>query len=269
MDDAAPGADGVVIRERGIGEILSAGFELYRRNWKTFLTIAAIVVLPLTVLQHFLQEWLGNRGQTIRQTATGVEVDTDFWAALAGSLVLALVSVLMYLVLTGAITRAVAAEAAGGDATVEGSYRYGFARFGSIFLVGLLTALAVTAGFILLVIPGFFILTRLSVGIPSLVVEGRRGSQALSRSWNLVRGHGWHVFGTLVVTWLLMALVSGILTTPFAGANWFARALANAISLIVTMPYTTIVTVLIYLDLRARKEQLDQRTLESELTTTA
>ena len=269
MDESALGRDAVTLPERGIGEILSTGFGLYRSNWKTLLTVAAIVVVPLTLLQHFLQDWIRDRGETIQRTQTGIEVGTDFWATLAVALLLVLVWVLTELVLTGAITRAVAGEVAGRDETVEGSYRYGFARLGSIFLVGLLTALAVGAGFLLFVIPGFFILTRLSVGIPSLVVEGRRGTQALSRSWNLVKGHGWHVFGTLVVTWLLMGLVSGILTAPFAAANWFLRALANAVALILTMPYTTIVTVLIYLDLRARKEGLDQHTLESELRTKA
>ena len=48
---------------RGIAEILSAGFELYRRNWQTLLTIAAIVVVPLTLLQHFLQDRLLDQGR--------------------------------------------------------------------------------------------------------------------------------------------------------------------------------------------------------------
>lgn len=250
---------------RGIGEILRAGFELYRRNWQKLLMIAAIVVVPLSLLQYFLQDRVLDQGRTLRETGQGVEISTDFWAVLASSLLLGLLTVLMYLVLTGAITRAVAGEAVGQETTVEESYRYGFARFGSIFLVGLLTALAVTAGFILFVIPGFFILTRLSVGIPALVVEHKRGTEALSRSWNLVKGHGWHVFGTLIVTWLLAGLVSSILTSPFVGTSWFVRSLASAVAWIITLPYTTVVTVLMYLDLRARKERLDRQTLQSEL----
>jgi hypothetical protein len=33
---------------RGIGEILRAAFQLYRRHWRTLLAIAAVVVVPLT-----------------------------------------------------------------------------------------------------------------------------------------------------------------------------------------------------------------------------
>jgi hypothetical protein len=49
-------------------------------------------------------------------------------------LVAALAGILMYLVLTGAITRAVAAEVAGQDPGLEQSYRFGFHRLGSVLL---------------------------------------------------------------------------------------------------------------------------------------
>jgi hypothetical protein len=35
---------------RGIGEILRAAFQLYRRHWRTLMAIAAVVVVPLTLL---------------------------------------------------------------------------------------------------------------------------------------------------------------------------------------------------------------------------
>ena len=41
--------------------------------------------------------------------------------------------------------------------------RYGFARFWSIVLIGVLSAPAIAAGFILLVVPGFIVLTFLPV----------------------------------------------------------------------------------------------------------
>jgi hypothetical protein len=56
----------------------------------------------------------------------------------AAGLVAGLAGLLMYLVLTGAITRAVAAEVAGEDPSVEQSYRFGFHRLGSVLLVSVL-----------------------------------------------------------------------------------------------------------------------------------
>jgi len=37
-------------RPLGIGEILSTAFQLYRRHWRTLFAIAAVVVVPLTLL---------------------------------------------------------------------------------------------------------------------------------------------------------------------------------------------------------------------------
>jgi len=56
----------------------------------------------------------------------------------AAGLVAGLAGLLMYLVLTGAITRAVAAEVAGEDPSVEQSYRFGLHRLGSVLLVSVL-----------------------------------------------------------------------------------------------------------------------------------
>jgi hypothetical protein len=47
---------------------------------------------------------------------------------------------------TGAITRAVAAEVAGEDPSVEQIYRFGFHRLGSVLLVSVLVGLPVSAG---------------------------------------------------------------------------------------------------------------------------
>jgi hypothetical protein len=107
----------------------------------------------------------------------------------AAGLVAGLAGLLMYLVLTGAITRAVAAEVAGEDPSVEQSYRFGFHRLGSVLVVSVLVGLATIAGFILLVIPGIWFGVWLAVSVEALVVEGRRATEAMRRSWELVGGH--------------------------------------------------------------------------------
>ena len=50
-------------RPLGIGEILSTAFRLYQRHWRTQLAIAAVVVVPLTLLQYLLGDWVRTRGE--------------------------------------------------------------------------------------------------------------------------------------------------------------------------------------------------------------
>ena len=184
-------------------------------------------------------------------------------------LVAALAGILMYLVLTGAITRAVAAEVAGQDPGVEQSYRFGFHRLGSVLLVSVLVGLATIGGLILFIIPGIYIGFRLCVSIEALVVEGRRGTEAMGRSWGLVGGHWWHAFGTVVVGGLLTGIVNAVITAPFGNTSWFAQAVAAAVATVVTLPYSALVGVLLYLDLRARKESLTMETLRTDLQASA
>jgi hypothetical protein len=257
--------DTALPRPMGIGEILSTALQLYRRHWRTLLTIAAVVVVPITLLHYLVGDLVRTQGESTRN---GV-VETARWSVGIAGLVAALAGILMYLILTGAITRAVAAEVAGQDPSVEQSYRFGFHRLGSVLLVSVLVGLATIGGLILFIIPGIYIGFRLCVSIEALVVEGRRGTEAMGRSWGLVGGHWWHVFGTVVVGGLLTGIVNAVLTAPFGDTGWFVQAVAAAVATVGTLPYSALVGVLLYLDLRARKESLTMETLKTDLQASA
>ena len=253
-----------LFRPRRVGEILAHAFEIYRQHWQNLFALVAVIVVPLVAIQTILTQSVVNN-----VTDTGVVLDSGSRAssALAG-LGVAVLSILMWTVLTGAITRAAAGTFLGRDMDIAESYRFGLARFWSIVLIGVLAALAIGVGFLLLIIPGFIVLTRLSCSLPSLVLEDKRGTKALSRSWDLVAGFGWHVFGTIIVSAFLTGIVSSILTTPFRD-NAFLYFITQSIASIITMPYMALVGILIYFDLRVRKERYSPEDLERELARTA
>ena len=258
-----------LLRPRTVGEILGDAFRLYARHWQSLIVIVAAIVIPLSFLQVLLGEVWIREGLSEEELRNGVEVSagTLLGGILAG-LVVAFVSILMWTILTGAITRAAAGTFLGRDLDAGESYRFGFARFWSIVLVGVLSGLAIALGFILLIIPGFIALTFLSSGMPALVIENQRGREALRRSWDLVRGYGWHVFGTIIVAALINGIVSSLLTAPF-GDDWAVRSIVGAIVSAITMPYMALVGVFIYLDLRVRKERYTAADLERDLARTA
>ena len=246
---------------RRIGEILSTALQLYRRHWRTLMAIAAVVVVPLTLLQYGIGHWFRSHGQQLQDQV----ISTSFWAVASASLLAALVALLLYQVLTGAITRNIAAEVAGQDLDVEQSYRFGFARLGPILVVSVLVGLATLLGLIVFIIPGIYIGVRLAVSIQSLVVEDKRGTKAMRRSWDLVGGHWWHAAFTLLVAGLITGLVNAVITAPFSAGAWLLQGIAAAVATTVTLPYGALVGVLLYLDLRVRKEPLDLDTLKANL----
>jgi hypothetical protein len=256
---------GTTVPQRGVGDILSAAFELYKRNWQTLMGITAVVAVPVAFVQTFLAHQLTRSVSTTTSNGTYTLVTTSpaFGRNLLAELTLLLLSVFVYALLTGAITRAVASETAGLPIDLSDSYNYAGGRILPILWVSILCGLAVALGFILLVIPGIFVLVKLSVTVPSLVVENRRGTDALGRSWDLVKGHWWHIFGALILAWIISAVATAILSAPFS--SWPLRAIGSAVAQVVTLPFTTTVGVLLYLDLRARKEALTVEALRTEL----
>ena len=93
------GQDGgpAALRRQGIGDILTMAFQLYRRYWRTLLAVAAVVAIPLTLLQYLIGHGVRSHGQQMQDQ---VVVSTSFWAAASASLLAALVGLLLYQVLT-------------------------------------------------------------------------------------------------------------------------------------------------------------------------
>jgi hypothetical protein len=116
---------------------------------------------------------------------------------------------------------------------------------------GILFGIGVTIGFVLLIVPGLILITFWSVGAPAIVVEGIGPVDALGRSWRLVRGDAWAVFGTLLVV-LLIVLGIGILLAAIAtpiGNGETSTWIASIISTTITAPIFAIAVTVLYYDL--------------------
>jgi len=258
---------------RGIGEIISGAFELYRDHWQILVGIVAVVIVPITLIQYFITDELLVRDPVVNVTTTteGLQTVTvsssGGWAILA-ALLATVISAVAGLVLTGAITRVTAGTLVGETPDAGQAFSFGFSKIGPILWVSLIVGLTVLGGFILLIIPGLIFLVMFSVAVPALVVEDVRGTSAMGRSWNLVKTHFWHVVGAYLIAFILAAIVSGIITAIFP-SDWYMQGIAGAIGSIITTPFTALVLMLVYVDLRVRTEQLSPERLKSDLAGSA
>ncbi|HEX4660297.1 MAG TPA: glycerophosphoryl diester phosphodiesterase membrane domain-containing protein, partial [Streptosporangiaceae bacterium] len=117
----------------------------------------------------------------------------------------------------------------------------------------------------------------LSLATPAVVLERQGPASALVRSWRLVRRSFWRVFGILLLAAIIVFFASLVLQIPFsivqtlaggsggifglAAARTVAAVIIGSVGSIVagalTRPISAGVTVLLYLDMRMRKEGLD------------
>jgi Membrane domain of glycerophosphoryl diester phosphodiesterase len=116
----------------------------------------------------------------------------------------------------------------------------------------------------------------LSLAAPAVVLERQGAAQSVRRSWRLVKRSFWRVFGILLLAGLIVAIAGGILQLPFGiaagvtgiGGNVLSghgpgvvstllSAVGGIVAGTITRPIAAGVIVLLYVDMRMRKEGLD------------
>ena len=133
----------------------------------------------------------------------------------------------------GALVETVAKER---DRRPQGSitdlYRGAWTRIGALVGVSLLTGVGVGVGLFLLVVPGLILFTRWSLAVPAVMLEGRSPIDAMRRSTQLVKGHGWPIFGIFVTVTAAAGLTSLALELLLVHALglWASLTVASALT---------------------------------------
>jgi ABC-type multidrug transport system fused ATPase/permease subunit len=220
-----------------IGEVLKEAWSLYKRFlWQFFL--AAFVVFVVLDLLSALADAAAGDG-----LAAGL-----FW-----SLVAATVGIVGFFWVQGALVELVRDVRDGrADRGVGETYRAVQPRLPSLIVAGVLAGLAIGLGLLLLVVPGLFLLTIWSMLVPVIVLEGRSAGESFGRSREIVRGRGWSVFGLIVVTFLIVAIASGVIRLVFAPLPDFLDAWLGAlVAHSLTIPFAAAALTTAYFRLTA------------------
>jgi len=261
-----PGAGGGgPIPQRGLGDILSVAFDVYKANAAKLIQIVAIVVVPLTFVLALLTQVAFKQNCENIQTLNDVNKCVG---SLGRSLFIGaigwFIAIAIQQLIQGALTRGAAGALIGREVDVNASYRYAFSRLWGLIGLAILIALVVGVGFILLIIPGIIFLVFLAVSVPAFIIERLGVTESMSRSWKLVSGSWWHVLGVIVVAAIIAGVINGILTA-IGGHTFFGVWIMSTIAQLITAPFVALVGVVLYVDLRARHESLDAGVLGTDL----
>jgi hypothetical protein len=260
------------LRPLSVGEIVDVAVKVYRRHALTLFKVVAVVVVPVTLLNILITlSTAPDPGAVtgIATTPSGTSPDlAPLYGFLAGTLLSTFISFLAATLATGACFKAISDAYLGHEPNSNDSLSFAGRRLGSLVWVSFLGSLIVGVGFLLLIVPGIYLAVAFSVAVPVLLMESYKGKSALGRSRDLVRGRWWPVLGTIVLGFVLQAIVGaivqgilqGILLTG-AGDSLFATTIvvgiSNAIAAIITTPLQAALITVLYFDLRVRKEGFD------------
>lgn len=272
-----------------IGGILDRTFTIYRENFVRFLAIAAVVYVPIGLLTALSTTLLvgGLDGPDQAQVASefGATGELEFAesaasggaviAGVVGFLITIFLSVVGKVLASGALLRSVSEYYLGKDVTVGEAYRYVLPKLGTLIWAGFLVGVVIIIGYLLLVVPGIIFSLWFTLVTPAIVLENLRASEGMSRSKALASGNLGKIFGTLLVVTIIAGILGafiGWVGTMAAGAIFsnafgatFVSQLMSIVAEIVAAPISAVAMVLLYYDLRIRKEGFDLEMMARDL----
>lgn len=274
----AQGPGGVPLRPLGVGDILSGSFALVRQNPAATLGLTASIATSLAVAILIIY--------VIAAGSTGAVLVVALPVAFAG-----------FALQAGGLAAALGRGLLGMRPGIAGAVR--LARAGWVLLTVVVLALAAAAGwaFLIALLKGWGVIPALlltawlgvmtSLAIPVVVLERRGPFAAIGRSWRLVSGSYWRVFGIYLLMYLMASAISFVISLPLglasgllSGIDSGAKASASIVIVLYAIGEIVIasltgtielgVVVLVYADMRMRKEGMDlvlrQAALGQQLT---
>jgi hypothetical protein len=186
---------------------------LFENAWRRFTTrfwiLVWIFVAPAVLI--VAGELFSANGGT--GTMGIVPTSTTAGAASTGAAVtggiLSLIGTILSVMATVAIINALAR-----GTNVAASYRVGLKLFWPALWISILNIVALIGGFVLLIVPGLILTFSLIFAVYVLVVEDKRGMQALEQSRKYVKGYWWAVVGRMVLVGLIFFAAILIIYMP-------------------------------------------------------
>jgi hypothetical protein len=205
--------------------VLAEAWEMYKRHARHLLTIAFVIYL-----------------------FAGLVAALFGLAGSAGTVIGLLVSVFAAFLLQAALIKAVQDEREGRrDMSFGDTVAAVMPFLGAVALASIVAGVAITIGLFLLIVPGLVLLTIWAVIIPVIIIERAGAMDSFGRSMQLVRGRGWHVFGTLVLLYVIQIIVGLLLGVILSALPYALRdGISTVIAGTLIAPYLALVVTLIY-----------------------
>lgn len=232
------------LRPMSFGEILDTGFRVFRNHFGLLFTVSAVVYGPLLALGL-----IGGAGPETMQGGMAIAF-----------LVAALVTVLFLCVgmplANAAITHAIGELYLGRPASLGRSLRVGLSLMMPVAGTTLLAYLLIFLYFLLLVIPGIYMMVAYMLIWQIMVLEGVFGMNALRRSRRLMSGNWWRGVGVVTVYSVLVSVPTALIGVALNSHPFLSSIASNAVQA-AGFGLLAALSVVFYFDIRCRKEAFD------------
>lgn len=275
-----------------VGRIFDRAFLIYRNNFLRFVTIVAIIEVPLALLSAASSSWVETKAParqpttferamssqdtplTTRRYDSRDETPSAF--GLVGRALALLLGLVGTMLCQAALIKNVSEAYLGNEITIGQAYRFALPKAFTLIVATICVGLVTGLGFILLIVPGVIFGLWFYLTVPAIVVENHSVTAGMSRSKVLAAGN----LGKIFAVGLLSGLLAYVIMLPlgfcggFIGAIVFRESemlrsslgyLMTTLGQILAMPISASASILLYYDLRIRKEGFDLQMLAQSM----
>ncbi len=257
-------AEGIVATF-SIGHVLQRTFTAFFRGFTHFMPLGLVCYLPAAFIFYIQASKftvVRQPGATPEQMAEAMRID-PFMMVLGFLLPMICGSVFAAIAIYEVVL-----DEAGARPSIGHAISATLPRVLPVLLASILFTIIVYAGFILLILPGLFLLTILWVTIPVVIMERANPFTALKRSAQLTKGFRWRVLGLVLVFFLILAGVQMAMSIPAILIQAIAQdpllvTLLNYVSYAIFGILSSLAVAYSYVQLKLAKEGTDVKQLAS------
>lgn len=251
---------------------------MYRRNFLVLAGIAVIFQIPLAAISGYgYFEFFNFVASQATSPSSNGQVDVNgFLGSMAPLAAGVLVNLAVLPLLYGGVAYAVCQAALGNRVTIWSALRGAFGKYFQVlafyFLLGLMIVMFCLFPLWAWIAVGWVVV------LPIMFIENSGLFAAMGRSWRLVQGRWWRTFFILLLMYVLNYVISlalgaflylgqilmTLLLSPYLALAIYEGAVVLVSALVI--PVQLIAVVLIYFDLRVRKEAIDLFQLAQQTT---
>lgn len=260
-DPTHPSAEsaGPVLRPQPLdmGDVLDHTLWVIQARAKPLLLVLVCTVLPANFLIGLV--WLGMAfvpfmpGPDGGMTEEGMMLAFGLVSVVALGIT-ALAAVVVFPLAAAAVSYIVSTAYFGGDSNPWRALRRALGRLPVLVVSSLVSYAAVGIGFMLCIIPGFWLMIVWLLYLPVIAFESTGPIQALRRSFRLTAGHRLRLFGLMLV---LGVLSSGITMLSFLAPIPGLQQLLEALLGVITGALFYVVYTVLYFSIRSQRENMD------------
>ena len=183
-----------------IGRVLDSGFRLFVASLKPVLLLIVVTAIINVIMQYAMFQTMVPAQQYSTQEEMAQYMAGIVPQLVGISIIIWLVSIILY----NAILSRVGEVAKGGSGELYDALIVGIRKAIPVFIAAILYSLAISVGFVLLVIPGLILMVTLLFFQVLIVVDDEGIIASLKTSHKLVWGNYWRTSAVILVPFFII-----------------------------------------------------------------